>query len=82
MIRAIKAKLRRMKLISIIDMTAPADSKYSVISSQGVGYIKKSGYQLTYTEWRDLPIWVLEDYAKSCVLSSEGLQLKYIGGVI
>ena len=77
MIAIIKNKLKRRKLISIIESQSPADSRWNNLSREGIQYIKDSGYQLVYTEWRSLPIWVLEYYAKRCILKSEGLLIKY-----
>ena len=82
MIKLIKNKLKRRKLISVIESIAPADSKFIDSASQGVEFIKDSGYMLIYVEWRNLPIWVLEYYAKRCILISEGLLIKYPKGEI
>jgi hypothetical protein len=71
---------RRRKLIKIIEQIAPADSKWT--GNIGVLHIKESGYNLAYVQWRDLPLWVLEYCAKACVLSSEGLLIKYPNGNI
>lgn len=74
--------LRRRKLVTLIEQVAPADSKYSTLSTIGINYIKLSGYQLMYVEWRDLPLWVLEYYASRCIASNEGLKLKYPTGKV